>query len=71
MPLISAREARRARYWAIAVRCAPCLRIHLKSALTMGLSKAEIDEAAGLAIAFGGCSALMFYKEICEELKVA
>lgn len=55
----------------IAVRCTPCLRIHLKSALAMGLTKPEIDEAASLAIAFGGCSALMFYKEICEELKIA
>jgi AhpD family alkylhydroperoxidase len=54
----------------IAVRCTPCLKIHLKAALAMGISKAEIDEAAGLAIAFGGCSALMFYKEICDELKV-
>lgn len=54
----------------IAVRCTPCLRIHLKSALAMGITKAEIDEAAGLAIAFGGCSALMFYKEICEELRI-
>ena len=52
----------------IAVRCAPCLKIHLKSALAMGITRAEIDEAAGLAVAFGGCSALMFYKEIWQEL---
>jgi len=51
----------------IAVRCAPCLRIHLKAALAMGLTKAEIDEAAGWPCPSGGCSALMFYKEIARS----
>lgn len=51
----------------IAQRCRPCLKIHLQSAIQMGLSAEEIDEAAQLAIAFGGCTALMFYKEIRQE----
>ena len=43
--------------------CEPCLKIHIKSALSMGITFEEIDEAANLAIAFGGCTAMMFYKE--------
>jgi selenide,water dikinase len=54
----------------IAQRCKPCLTVHLQGAVQMGISKEEIDEAANLAIAFGGCTAMMFYKEVCEELKI-
>lgn len=52
----------------VAQRCEPCLKIHFKSALGMGITVEEIDEAAHLAIAFGGCTAMMFYKEIKERL---
>jgi AhpD family alkylhydroperoxidase len=51
----------------IAQRCDPCLKIHFKSALAMGIGVEEIDEAANLAIAFGGCTAMMFYKEIRQQ----
>jgi selenide,water dikinase len=51
-------------------RCEPCLKSHIKSALAMGISKAEIDETAELAISFGGCAVMMFYKEICDGLKI-
>ncbi len=54
----------------IAHHCEPCLKIHLKSALSMEIPKAEMDEAANLAIAFGGCTAMMFYKETCKELGI-
>jgi len=54
----------------ISQHCEPCLVAHMKSALAMGISKAEIDEAANLAISFGGCTAMMFYKEMCKELGV-
>jgi len=54
----------------ISQRCKPCLVAHMKSGLAMGISKAEIDEAANLAISFGGCTAMMFYKEVCKELGV-
>lgn len=50
--------------------CKPCLTIHIKGALSMGISKAEIDETAGLAVAFGGCTAMMFYEQICQDLKI-
>lgn len=52
----------------ISEHCEPCLRLHLKSALEMGYSKAEIDEAAYMAISFCGAPAMMFYNEICKEL---
>jgi AhpD family alkylhydroperoxidase len=54
----------------ISQHCEPCLEAHLKSALAMGISKAEIDEVANLAISFGGCTAMMFYKDVCKELGV-
>jgi selenide,water dikinase len=52
----------------IAQRCRPCLNIHMQGAIKMGISKEEIDEVATLVTAFGGCTAMMFYKEVCEEL---
>jgi len=52
----------------ISQRCKPCLRLHIKSALEMGITKAEIDEAAWLAISFAGCTGMMFYQDVCAEL---
>ena len=52
----------------VSQRCGPCLRIHIKGALAMGISRAEIDEAAHLAIAFAGCPALTLYDEVCREI---
>lgn len=55
----------------ISGHCEPCLNIHLKGALDMGLSWAELDEAANLAVAFGGCTAMMFYKEVKTAVRRA
>lgn len=52
----------------VANHCHPCLKIHLQGAMKMGLSKGEIDEAVALAVEFGGCTAMMFYKEVCQEV---
>lgn len=52
----------------LAHHCHPCLKIHLQGAVQMGISKAEIDEAARLAVAFGGCTTMMFYKDVCREV---
>ncbi len=52
----------------IAHHCHPCLKIHLQSAVQLGIPAEEIDEAAQLAIAFGGCTAMMFYKEVRQEV---
>jgi selenide, water dikinase len=54
----------------VAQRCRPCLATHMRSALAAGITKAEIDEAANLAVAFAGCPALMMYKEVCREVGV-
>lgn len=42
-------------------KCEPCLKIHIKKAREMGFSQEEIDEAAWMAIAFGGSPTMMFY----------
>ena len=49
-------------------RCEPCLKTYAKAAFAMGLSLAEIDEAANLAVAFGGCTAMTFYRALRETL---
>jgi selenide, water dikinase len=54
----------------VAQRCEPCLKSHVLSALEMGLTKSEIDEAAWLAVAFAGSPALMLYKETCQKLRI-
>ncbi|MFB3881512.1 MAG: carboxymuconolactone decarboxylase family protein [Armatimonadota bacterium] len=45
----------------VAVQCEPCMKAHLAKARTMGLSRAEVEEAAWLGVAFGGCKAMMFW----------
>ena len=52
----------------IVQHCEPCLRVHLKGALEMGITAAELDEAANLAVEFGGCPALMFYREVSRGI---
>lgn len=51
----------------VAQRCEPCLRIHLESAVKMGLSRAEIDEAAWIGIGFAGSPAMMLYQSVAKE----
>lgn len=45
----------------VLAKCEPCLRIHIKKAKDMGFSQDQIDEAAWMAIAFGGSPTMMFY----------
>ena len=52
----------------LAVHCVPCSTIHIKKAVKMGIKKEEIEEAAALAVAFGGCRALMLWNELKEKL---
>lgn len=52
----------------VAQRCRPCLVAHLKGARSMGITRAEIDEAAAMAVSFAGCPSLMLYKEVCGEV---
>ena len=53
----------------IAHRCRPCLEAHLEGARAQGISWDEIDEAASIAVSFGGCTAMMLYKEVADELR--
>jgi len=60
-------DARTKRAVAIALsvlaRCEPCVKSHVKKAREEGFSQAEIDEAAWMAISFGGSPTMMFYNE--------
>jgi AhpD family alkylhydroperoxidase len=53
---------------AVLAKCDPCVRAHIAKARTKGFSAAEIDEAAWLAISFGGAPLMMFYNAIRKEL---
>lgn len=44
-------------------RCAPCFTAHYEKALKLGLTRAELDEAAWCAIAMGGAPVRQFYQE--------
>jgi AhpD family alkylhydroperoxidase len=44
-------------------RCAPCFDAHLAKARELGITQAELDEAAWCAIAMGGAPVRMFYVE--------
>ena len=48
----------------VLTKCEPCLKIHIKKAREMGLSQEEIDEAAWMAVSFGGCPPMMFYNRL-------
>lgn len=52
----------------LAVNCAPCSKAHIQKALGLGIGKAEIEEAAALAVAFGGCRVIMLWKQLEKEL---
>lgn len=45
-------------------KCGPCAEIHIKKAREMGFTQEMIDEAANLAISFGGCPIMMFYSDV-------
>jgi AhpD family alkylhydroperoxidase len=47
----------------VLARCEPCVKVHIAKARKMGFSQEEIDEAAWMAIAFGGSPVMMFYEK--------
>ncbi len=51
----------------VLARCAPCVKYHLTKAKAEGFSPEEIDEAAWMAIAFGGSPTMMFYNETKDK----
>jgi selenide,water dikinase len=51
----------------VALRCEPCLKMHLKNARQKGFSQEEIDEAAWMGISFAGSPAMVFYENVKRE----
>lgn len=47
----------------VASRCSPCVEFHSTKALAMGITQAQLDEAAWCAVAMGGAPVRMFYIE--------
>lgn len=45
----------------VLAKCEPCTKAHIAKARQMGFTQEEIDEAAWMAIAFGGSPTMMFY----------
>jgi selenide, water dikinase len=52
----------------LASRCSPCFEAHYRKAQALGLTRAQLDEAAWCAIAMGGAPVRMFYEESLERL---
>jgi selenide,water dikinase len=48
----------------VLAKCEPCAKIHIQKARDSGFSQEEIDEAAWLAISFGGSPTMMFYQGV-------
>ena len=46
----------------VAMRCEPCLKMHLKKARAKGFTQDEIDEAAWMGVSFGGSPTMVFYE---------
>ena len=52
-------------------RCHPCFDAHLQKARDLGLTQAELDEAAWCAIAMGGAPVKMFYQECLRRTQAS
>ena len=50
-------------------RCQPCFDAHYRRARELGLTQAELDEAAWCAIAIGGAPVKLFYQECLERIQ--
>jgi selenide,water dikinase len=51
----------------VALRCEPCLKMHLKNARQKGFTPEEIDEAAWMGISFAGSPAMVFYEQLKDS----
>ena len=52
-------------------RCQPCFDAHYQKACELGITQAELDEAAWCAIAMGGAPVRMFYQECLRRAQGA
>ncbi len=50
----------------VGTRCQPCFEAHYQKARKLGITPAELDEAAWCAIALGGAPVKMFYQEMLD-----
>jgi len=50
-------------------RCSPCFEAHVRRARELGITQAELDEAAWCAIAMGGAPVKMFYQESLARMQ--
>ena len=50
-------------------RCHPCFDTHYQKARELGITQAELDEAAWCAIAMGGAPVRMFYQECLRRVQ--
>jgi selenide, water dikinase len=48
-------------------RCAPCFEVHYRKALELGITPAELDEAAWCAVALGGAPVRLFYLDSLKK----
>jgi selenide,water dikinase len=53
---------------AVLARCEPCVRYHVPQALKMGITRAEIEEIAWMAIAMGGAPVMMFWNQEANRI---
>jgi len=49
-------------------RCEPCIRTHVKAAVEMGVSRAEILEATGISILMAGGPAIAYTSTVVLEV---
>jgi selenide,water dikinase len=52
-------------------RCHPCFDAHYQKARELGITQAELDEAAWCAVAMGGAPVRMFYQECLRRAQAA
>lgn len=52
-------------------KCAPCFDTHYAKAMDLGISQAELDEAAWCAVALGGAPVKAFYDECLAKTRAA
>jgi len=52
----------------VALRCEPCIRTHVKTAVEMGISRTEILEATGISILMAGGPAIAYTSTVVLEV---
>lgn len=52
----------------VLAKCEPCIRSHVAKAQQGGFTREEIDDAAWMAISFGGAPLMMFYNDVRRSL---